>query len=339
MAFVNITSGRYAVGAPLATGLFADIVTDLNFLNGVNTSAIDAGGAPLVLNGSFESPAVAVSTTPANWTIVAGNAASAILSNADQNHGAQSIKFTRDTTAGHSGGTATSDTFFNVSGGITDGSGNQRGGLSYLVRFMIRSTRTDVSNTIVINWYAADQSALSSTTVYSETAGVITWTTQAVVVTPPVTAMFGKIVLSGGTSTTTPISTATIYMDGLSIIVRPTQIALNAYTSSNTFIVPSGVFSVMAKMYGGRFTLGNGAPGFGAYLETAFAVKPGGSITITITSNGSPNTILNNHTGITYSCGNGVTPNVNGTASSGQINLNGSTGFNQGNAAFVLLYY
>ena len=339
MSFTVISAGRYAVGAPLATSLFGDIVNDLNYFNGLIVSQNDAGGAPLVINGSFESPTVATSTTPNDWTVVAGNAGGPVLSATDQNHGAQSLKFTRDTTGGHTGGTATSAAFFNISGGFTNGSSNQQAGLSYLFTFMIKSSRTDVSNTVVINWYDANQGALSSTTVYSETAGITSWETRAVVITPPVGAMFGKIVISGGTATTTPASTATIYFDGFSIKTRPCFQSSTAYTAiaANTFVVPSGVFFINVRMAGGKYVTGNGSPGTGAYLEGNLTVLPGDTITITLRNGLTASTVVYGST--TFSCGNGVSAVVNGAASGGYLNLSGSVGFSQSSAAFAILSY
>jgi len=321
MSFVTITSGRYAVGAPVAIGLFADIVNDLNFLNGVNTSAVDAGGAPLILNGSFESPSVATSTTPDSWTIVNGNAGAAILINTDQNHGAQSLKFVRDTTAGHSGGTATSP-FFNVSGGPTSNTGS-----AYVLTFMIKSSRTDVSNTVVVNWYAADQSSLSSTTVFSETTGTTAWTTYQYIITPPATACFGKVVLSGGTSTTTPASTASIMFDGVSACARPPFLQSSAFGSSTTFTIPNGCYWARVRIWGCRIGgTSSSSPYFGGYCEKTFRTTPGSVATITVTNtpNGTSSVSLSGNS-MSVQNANISIPQGSGGASGGTIQLEGGS--------------
>jgi hypothetical protein len=329
MSFVVINSSRYQPGSPLATGLFSDIVTDLNFLNGVNSSAVNANGVPLILNSSFESPLVATSTTPDNWTIVAGNAGAAVLSTSDQNHGAQSLKFTRDTTVGHSGGTATSDTFFDISGGQTVSS-NQTAGLSYLFNFMIKSSRTDVSNTVIINWYDANQGALSSTTVYSETSGTTNWVLRSAIITPPVTAMFGKIVISGGTTTTTPASTATIFFDGFSIQPRPMGSSQTFYTSANNLIVPSGVFFIRIKMWSAA---NRASSKFGAYLEVVQPTSPGNTVNVVIAN---PSTVTINGNIFSVSNASTVADGICSTSGPAIAAINGGSSVTN---AKVLLEY
>ncbi len=319
MSFVTINPNRYDVDSPVSTDLFSDIVGDLNFLNGTNNSAVDAGGAPLILNGSFESPLVATSTTPDNWSYVAGTGATGVLVNTSQIHGAQSFKFTRDTTVGHTGGTLTSGTFFNVSPYLT-----------YQIIFMLLSSRSDVSNTVVINWYAADQSALSSTTIYSSASAPTTWTDYRYLVTPPASALFGKIVISGGTSTTIPGGTASIYFDGISISLKPSFSVPTSYTSSTSFIAGSfgatpGPWKI--KMWGKLSENSNGNSFGGGYLEAVVWMRNGDTATLTINNNlGSNSTfVLNGRDGITtLSCNNASTTASRG-ASGGALNLTGQS--------------
>lgn len=310
MSFVTISSDRYQPDSPCSTSLFSDIVGDLNYLNGVNVAGVDAAGAPLILNGSFESPAVATSTTPDNWTIVAGDSGAAVLVNTQQNHGAQSLKFTRSTTAAQSGGTATSSSFFNVSPS-----------LRYQMRFMLLCSHADVSNTVVINWYAADQSPLSSTTVFSNAGSAPTsWTAYGIFVTPPATAMFGKIVLSGGTTTTTPASTASIYFDAVSMIVKPALTEQTVYTSTNTLTVPAGAFVCKIRAYGASTSAVRGG-----YSEKIITVKPGDSIVATISNvTNSSSTVTHTPSSTTITVGN-LSGASSGVASGGTMNIaNGS---------------
>ena len=317
MAFEVITSAEIAVDAPLKTGLFSKIKNSLDFLNGVNTTGVDAAGAPLVLNGSFESPAVATSTTPDNWTIVAGNSGAAVLVNTQQNHGAQSLKFVRSTTAGQSGGTATSSSFFNVSPS-----------LRYQMRFMLLCSHADVSNTVVINWYAADQSPLSSDTVFSNAGSAPTsWTAYGIFVTPPATAVFGKIVLSGGTTTTTPASTASIYFDAVTMIVKPALTEQTVYTSQNTLTVPAGAFVCKIRVWGASTA---NTPK-GGYAEKTITVKPGDSIAATRTLTGPSSslvwTVTHTPSGTTIIVGDYFGGSGMGTASGGTINQTGASIF------------
>ena len=325
MAFITINPTRYAVDAPLSTDLFSDIKTDLDFLNGVNTSAVDAGGSPLILNGSFEAPLVASSTTPNNWTFVAGTGGAGVDTTSDQNHGAQSFKITRDTTAGNSGGTLTSE-FFNVSPS-----------LRYQFRFMIKCNRTDIRNKVVINWFDAAQGALSSTTLYDDGASPTaptSWTANAVLVTPVASAMFGKLVLTGGDSTVTPAATGNTFFDGFSAIVKPAFSEQTVYTSTNTLTVTAGAF--LLKIRASAKAQANRSF-WGGYSEKIIAVKPGDSVVVTISAAaGGTNTVVHSPSGTTITVLNSTTL-VDGTASGGSINLNGGNGY--GGSSVVVLEY
>lgn len=316
MSFETINPNRFDVDSPVSTDLFASIVNDLNFLNGVNTSAVDGAGAPLILNGSFESPLVASSTSPDNWTLVPGTGGTITTINTDQIHGAQSLKFTRDATVGHSGGTATSSAFFNTSPY-----------LRYQIIFMMKCSGSGVSNSVVINWYAADQSALSSTTIYSSSTSPTAWTDFRYLVNPPATAMFGKIVLSGCTASTS--GSASTLFDGLSFSPGPYFSEPVQYTSSTNLtcnIVGGYPGPWKVKMWGCKPSAA-GITMFGGYCERVVWMRVGDTLAITISNviAGTSTCVFSGRDGATTMTVTNAASNAQGTASGGNLNMSGGS--------------
>lgn len=255
--FININKTRNMQDAPISQDWGNDVVDDLNFLNGVVAGVTDADGVALVVNGSFEVDANN-STTVSNWTVVLGSGATGIVTNSDQNHGAQSFKFTRDSTVGHNGGSLTSQ-FMNCSPN-----------LEFLLGFMLKCSRSDVENTVQVSWYTATQSLISTTTVYDSGLGSNAPTTWNTIgnspVTPPATAMFFKIILNAGIAAQTPGATTSIFFDGVFVRPRTALSNLISYTSPATFTVPSGTF---------RVRLDFGQKGFVTYKGTTYGFNAG----------------------------------------------------------------
>lgn len=332
MSFETINANRYDVDSPVSTDLFGSIVDDLIYLNGVNISGVDAGGAPLVFNGSFESPLVASSTTPYSWTLVPGTGGSIVTINTDQIHGSQCLKITRDNTIGHTGGTATSSSTFTVSSYLT-----------YLFIFMIKSSRADVSNTVVINWFTSDGSPLSSTTIYSSTSAPTSWIDVRTLVTPPLTAAFGKIILSGGTATTTPAATASTFFDGLSMSLKPPFSGVASFTSNTSLTIVGGSGSYCPgvwkfKLWGKYLPGGSGSLAGGGYLERTLLMDVGDTAVFTFTGNSNISCLITKPSGtITLVVGaTTINGSVSGVATGGDINMVGAS---RATAAIALLEF
>ena len=326
MAFVNISAGRYAVGAPVTTGLLGDIVTDLNYLNGVFIGPANAGGAPLVLNGSFESPLVATSTTPDNWTLANYTDTAPVTINTDQNHGAQALQFTRASGASKSGGTATSTDFFYCSPSE-----------AYRLEFMLKCSNATLHVKVQINWYTAAQSFLSTTDVYNTSSAQPTsWKAESSTVTPPATAMFGKIILTGGDTDVDPGVSATVIFDGLSMTPRIPFSQGISYTSNSTFTIPSGVFKVKVVLLGSGTIATGSAIASGGYCEGIYNAIPGENIAVTVDASnaGISKTV---YSGTTFQVTN-HNISVKGTASGGYVNITGGAPIGISSPVVVLTY-
>jgi len=316
MGFTVINAPRYAADAPVSTDLISDLYANEVYLNTNQNAPQDTGGSPNIVNGSFELDASGTAT-PTGWNFTAGTGGTGTVTNTQQNHGANSYLVTQDNTSGHTGGVldgpyASGSQYMNVSPS-----------LSYQVGFMLKCSRVDVLNSVVLNWYDASKSFLSSTTVKSIANGSAptSWTTYVTSnLTPPASAEFCRIICNLGNDAVTPPGASTnIYIDGIFMRDRPSFSQSTAYTSNNTFTVPSGVFFVKARVYGSKIQTINGN---GAYTENIYSVKPGDVATITISfGNGGSNSVALNGTTITAT--NGNTGGVNGTASGGTLNLNG----------------
>lgn len=267
MAFVTINTARNAQDAPISQDWGNDVVNDLNYLFAQSSNTVDADGAPIVPNGSFELDANN-STTVTGWTVSLGTGATGIVTNSDQNHGAQSFKFTRDTTAGHNGGSLTSN-FMNVSPS-----------LAYQVCFMNKNSEADVENTVQISWYTSSQSLISTTTIYDSNLGSnapTTWTCfTSNNVVPPATAMFCKIILNAGIAAQTPAGTTSIFFDGVFMKLRTMGVSRTAYTATTSITIPSGVFHTSIDAY-----IKNRNNFIISFIFFEFDCKPGDSLVIT----------------------------------------------------------
>src|SRR5882724_3609655 len=92
MPFVDIIDPRIAPDAPVSTDLMTDIRNDLRYLNGATLSPVTAGGAPLVINSSFEIDTPGT-VQPTGWTFVAtGGSGQVYAAQNQQIHGSQSYQ-------------------------------------------------------------------------------------------------------------------------------------------------------------------------------------------------------------------------------------------------------
>ena len=241
--YIVIPTGSVQAGAPLDQTLMTSIKTDLDFLNSNNTSAIDAGGAPLVINGSFEADVVGT-TAPTGWTVVVGTGSTGTVTNASQEHGGQSFLINRDNVGGHTGATLTSTAFMNVSPLQ-----------SYCLNFGIN--RSSDSDRIIVSvlWYSSSQSSVGSTVVYdtvsfnSTDAGA--WLAPSINnINPPSNAYYAKLFFNLGDVSSVPASASTIYLDGISMSPRIPLSVCNYFSNASgiltggswptNYVVPQG---------------------------------------------------------------------------------------------------
>jgi hypothetical protein len=276
--WVSISTSRNAQDAPVSQDWGNDVVNDLNYLYNNSLPTTAAGSAPIIPNGSFEADAPASSPqTPSGWTnLVLGTGATGAVSNAQQNDGAQSFVFTRDATPGHSGGSLTSGYLY-VSPS-----------LAYDLIFMNMNTRADVENQIIVNWYTAALSPISSTVVYDSGLGAnapTVWTPVKVAsINPPTNAVQATITINAGITAQTPALAASMYFDGFGI--SKTTTPSGAYNSirqilggPTTVTVPPGAW--MCEMFQNNT---NGGGDWGSaqstFVTAHFPVVPGTTIYI-----------------------------------------------------------
>lgn len=339
MAYVNIVAGRYAVNAPADTSLFADIVANENYLNNNQNAPAVAGDAPNVVNGSFELD-VATTVQPTGWLFTAGTGGSGLVVNTTFSDGAQSYEAIQGTTAGNTAGTlvgpynqATSSNQFYVCSPKK----------SYQLKFMLQCNRTDIQNSVVINWYSNAQGFLSSTPLLTLANGAspVAWTAYNFNFTPPSSAYYFQIQFNlGSNSVTPPGATGNIFVDGISISPRTPFQTYSAYAATTsqtfTFTVPSGVYYVMAKLYASYSLSGGlfGAPG--GYAEVLISCKPGDTMTIVVQAGSGTSSITYGALVISVTGGSGGTPG------SGSATLTPSFGMTGGsmskNPLIALLY-
>ena len=286
-SWISISAGAYAPGAPVASVAFGGaVVNDLIYLYSNQISAVDAGGVPLIIDGSFEAqPSGTPGASLTAWDYVAGTGGAGLVTNANQDHGAQSFMFSQGSTGGNTGGTLTSHSYFNVSPLV-----------AFNLNFEIYSSRNDVRNNVVINWYNSSGGAVSSTTAYDSGAyvagppayggGYIGWMPISVQVTPPATAVLGKVQLLGGYyGTTPPASTAYIYFDHVCTTPRTPFSQSTSFSTNGTWTIPAGVYLLQIPTM-----VGSTKPGQPTFIPVSPAqtlyINIGGFGSYTISYNG-----------------------------------------------------
>jgi hypothetical protein len=175
---------------------------------GVNpVTSTTQGNYNLITNPSFEDD-TNVDSLPDSWTVTTYSGGTSALDSADQRSGGKSMKFT---STGSGGGYMITDSFFEV---------NELRSIE--VRFSIKSSVVDVRNFVEVLWYDNNQSLLSATTVYDESAANPTsWTDKRSQVAPVSGARYAKLRMYGcHSSDSTPGSTW--YDD---VVVSPADIS------------------------------------------------------------------------------------------------------------------
>ena len=173
---------------------------------GVNVQIPVAGNYNRATNGDFES-ATADPTQPDDWTITTYTDGTVALDSTDQYSGANSLKFT---SVGTGGGYAES-VFFEV-----------QEGKNLALNWAMKSSVADVRNVVEAIWYTSAQAQISTSTIYDDSAtNPTSWTQKISKATPPSTARFCKLRLTGCHSSDSTVGNtwydgilATVHADG-----------------------------------------------------------------------------------------------------------------------------
>lgn len=197
----------------LGASYTAGAVQDHNH-DGTNSAAIDTG--VLVSNGSFESGTSGWTTTPYTGGTIATNTANDM-------DGATAIAVT-STVLANGGGEL-------ISAGFTALTGALR---TMVFTLAVKASATNVSSKAEVVWYDDAQASISTSTIYTSTNTSTTAGIQETLLTPPSTARYFKIKLTGGIPSSGS-GTGTIYFDGVRADIGVT------YTGS---LVESGGFVV-----------------------------------------------------------------------------------------------
>lgn len=225
-----------------------------------------------VKNGSMESGA---SDTPSSWTWTAYTGGTKLLDTTDQQHGGKAFKITSPGGAGNGGGYIETTDFFEVSPNRP-----------LTVLWEMKSSAAAVNNKVEITWYTAAQVSISTTSLYDSSSNPTAWTAHSANATPPSTARYAKLRLTGGhTSSTTAGS---IWFDNVIVQNQQRRVpAMEVLTSGVSWTVPNGVHFVRVRLWGGGGD-GNGTTGgsSGGYGEAIHTVTPGAAITIAIGAGG-----------------------------------------------------
>ena len=293
MPYTIIDPSRVATPAPVSEDLMQDFKGNEDYLYGIIKGVPDANGAPLVVNGSFEAD-VPGTMTPTEWDWAPQTSGVGAVASDDQVHGGQSYKVIQDTTPGHGGGSLKSHSFMNVS---------YR--LEYRVLYHFKASIPGVRIIAKVYWYnsAGGAASTATTTIFdggvTPTAPTI-WAVFCSHVTPPSDAVFAKLEVTAGDSSVTPVSTCSVWVDGLSMTLAIPHRGKASYTANGSYTVPSGVFNLNVEGYDSYVTA---VPEFSYFRKWSVSldVKPGDVVTVQFLNAGASGTysqvILN---GVTY---------------------------------------
>jgi len=192
-----------------------DVYTVDNYGQGEQGTST-ASGENLQPNGSFE---VATAGIPDDWTLVEYTGSTNAVDTTENDHGAQSMKFT---STGSGGGNLSTQTKIPISPLST-----------YKLAFSLKCSVVDVRVRAEIRWLDASSVFISSGAAYDESAAnPLVFTRQINTLTPPATARYAKIRIYGAhSSNPTPGS---VWFDDVQL------------TSSASFILDVPVLSKSA---------------------------------------------------------------------------------------------
>lgn len=315
------------------TKAFADaVVDDLTELHGLLGSATLAAAA----NGSFEND-TDNDTYPDSWTFAQLTNGAGALDATDSSHGGQSFKFTRSLGVGNGGGTLTSEDYFEVSPNR-----------NLLIQWQMKCSVTNLRCKVDVKFYTRALALVSTSSVYNSNANPTSWTIKSGIVTPPATAYYAKLVITGGD--TSPNVAGNAWFDDVIILAysyeRVHEWEISA-SGTYVWVAPfTGIveYSLYGAGGGGGGGTGGGDPGGGGggggCCQGLSSVTSGTAYTIVVGNGGAGGgTGVNGTAGTattfnSISAGGGgggvsggaATGGAGGTASGGDFNTDGSAG-------------
>jgi hypothetical protein len=299
-----------------------------------------------VPNGSFEVDSDN-DGKPDEWTVpLLYPGGSFAFETSDVGHGARAVKFTHPGGAGNGGGLLLS-AFMECS--------EKR---AVMLQWLHKSSVAGMKNRIELLWYDKAKVLVGGTTIYSSTANPTSWTVQTGVAMPLTNARYFTIRIIAGE---TDVSTGgTSYWDDVRLVEAPTtfehEYVFEGESADRTvkWVCPTGVKLCYVEVEGGGGggaagddQGGNGAAGggSGAYAAKYLTPTEGNTYTLQIGKLGAGGTASQQSgtaggtssisgTGITtlQATGGGagtysqVSGGAAGTASGGDVNINGSAG-------------
>lgn len=298
---------------------FNSVISALNWLqvpNGSFEIDSDADGEPdlwdiqLFQNGAFA---------------LTGN----LLGDTECRHGARAIKFTSPGGASNGGGTAESTDYNECAPDRP-----------VFVSWLHRSSVATIRNKVDVLFYDANRALLSTVNVYTSITNPTTWTFQIGAATPPSTARFCRIKLTGAENTTTVAGSA--YFDGVQLRAPDRKIELTT-PGTHKWKCHAGVVGIYAVVLGaggggGDETNASAGGGSGGEARGAMSVTAGTTYTIVIGAGGAAGSNSagaaggsTNFNGFTAGGGGGGATlggagGAGGTASGGATNTPGTAG-------------
>lgn len=257
-SWVAITDAQVDPDSPLDTALITGLRDDLIHLrewmgasftggavqdhshDGVNSTLVEVGPNAL-RNGSFENGL-------ASWASTAFTGGTIATNTANHMDGATAVAITSTSTA-NGGGQLDTGSFIPVTGALRD----------LVVTVAVKASVANVSSKAEVVWYDNTQAQISVATVYSSTNTPTTGGLQMAQLTPPSTARFYKVRLTGGVPASGS-SAGTIYFDGAVATFAPNNsFAVTAWSPTTTTIsgIPSAA-RVITVSYDGIGTISGG---------------------------------------------------------------------------------
>jgi hypothetical protein len=196
--------------------------------DGTNSAAIETG--VLVKNGSFEDG------TTSGWTQTLFSGGSAAVGTTNNMDGARALAITSTSTA-NGGAQLDSSGFVALTGALRD----------LLVTLAVKASVANVSSKAEVIWFDNAQAQISVSTVYTSTNTPTTGTLQAAQLTPPSTARYFKVRITGGVPGSGS-SAGTIYFDGVAADFAKDPNFASVTTASSTSLTISGIPSAARRI-------------------------------------------------------------------------------------------
>lgn len=220
-AWVTIADGAVDPDSPLDAALMTGLRDDLVHLrewlgasytagavqnhnhDGANSAAIETGVA--VRNGGFEDGTN-------GWTLTAFTGGTIATNTGNEQEGAACLGIT-STVLANGGGEAIMAGFTTVAQALRP----------MTFTLAVKASAANISSKAEVLWYNDTQASISTSTIYTSTNTPTTAAIQEVLLTPPATAKYFKIKLTGGVPSSGS-GTGTVYFDAVSAAVGVTYI-------------------------------------------------------------------------------------------------------------------